>query len=799
MVQVYPNGPKVLVRAAGDTAGAEPGARSRGPRGPYKKGETAKSAGAGAKTQDSAAPVKRVMDYSAIVAAASTAQSAQSAAALAVSRIVKPSTIKATPKPTPSYIPYDSLGPVVPRPAPVISQKQLEFRMARTKRIAEENEAKKAVEDLKNVKRVMEDVKMKETLRKHLDAQPGSVVMIQRFGSLKEESYTCVSQLWGSDDSLLERWSMSEYPPELYWEYMLSEDDFRERGFSIVINASTVDTVQVYGLNPLEKESAGTSLLKKIVDSSFVIFCGKMPIIKADVIMIVNSEAVSGLMIGKQLSKLKVHHEHNYFLVAFSNNALFIPEPPDVPEPVYLAPPPLPLPQSLAMNYSQVGGSAVYDTPGIPGNIPYYHSTEQEQCLNDNDAAALLFARSFATMAPSLSVPEKVRTHGPNRVTQHESDQYEHSFHRSNSEGASGDHIEYGSSKSKRKLEKEEAKKLKKKSYDSKPTHEPKPEYKSTEVRSISSSSANIFGDAPDTYVSTNQKKKANKGNMPPNAGKSSNAAVSTYTSKSTDNGNNNNYSHNSNSNSNNNKNNSNSNNNKSNDSYNNNNYSSNNNHSNNNNINKATSSSSSSSSSSRSNSSSSAKGYEAPRDKRSNDDHNNYQGKKRKLSSLESDVRGFDNQRRDSSVPGHEGYSRSVPRQGEKEPYRNREPVRAVPEPPKSRPEAHIEYYKGAEERSRECSREHSSGPQNVPRNNLVAPLEFPKRDTHNSPHNRPPEPPKKQKLCHFFPKGTCKYGATCHNIHEVADIDVSGRGGYVPPPSPYDQYVQQHRSSRY
>jgi DNA-directed RNA polymerase subunit H (RpoH/RPB5) len=797
MVQVYPNGPKVLVRAAGDTAGAEPGARPRGPRGPYKKGETAKgaSAGAGAKTQDSAAPVKRVMDYSAIVAAASTAQSAQSAAALAVSRIVKPSTIKITPKPTPSYIPYDSLGPVVPRPPPVVSQKQLEFRMARTKRIAEENEAKKAVEDLKNVKRVMEDVKMKETIRKHLDAQPGSVVMIQRFGSLKEESYTCVSQLWGSDNSLMERWSMSEYPPELYWEYMLSEDDFRERGFSIVINASTVDTVQVYGLNPLEKESAGTSLLKKIVDSSFVIFCGQMPIIKADVIMIVNSEAVSGLMIGKQLSKLKVHHEHNYFLVAFSKNALFTPEPPDVPEPVYLAPPPLPLPQSLAINYSQVGGSAVYDTPSIPGNIPYYHPTEQEQCLNDNDAAALLFARSFTTMAPSLSVPEKVRTHVPDRVTQHESDQYESSFHRSSSEGVSGDHNEYSSSsESKRKLERDETKKMKKKTYDSKPTHEPKPEYKPTEARSNSSSSANIYGDAPDTYVSTNQKKKANKGNMPPNAGKSSNAGLSTYTSESTDNGNNNNYSHNS-SNSKNNKNSSNSNSNSNSNNFNKSNHSNN----SNNNYNSINNNNTNSKSSSSSSSSSSAKGYEAPRDKRSNNDHNEYQGKKRKLSSLESDVRGIDNQRRDTSVPGHEGYSRSVPRQGEKEPYRHREPVRAVPEPPKSRPEAHIEYYKGAEERSRERSREHSSGPQNVPRPNLVAPLEFPKRNTHNSPHNRPPEPPKKPKLCHFFPKGTCKYGATCHNIHEAPDIDISGRGGYVPPPSPYDQYVQQHRNSRY
>ena len=153
--------------------------------------------------------------------------------------------------------------------------------------------------------------------------------------------------------------------------------------------------------------------------------------------------------------------------------------------------------------------------------------------------------------------------------------------------------------------------------------------------------------------------------------------------------------------------------------------------------------------------------------------------------------MRGFDSQRRDSSVPGHESYPRTAPRHGEKEPYRHREPVRAVPEPPKSRQEAHTEYFR-LEDRSRERSREHSGGPQNGLRNNHVAPLEFPKKNTHKSPHKRPPEPPIKPKICTFFPKGTCKYGATCHNIHEAPQFDMGGRGAYVPPPSPYDQYAQ-------
>ena len=83
MVREYPNGPLILVRAegagGGDVGGvtlAEQRVKSRGPRGPYKKSEIATTSSASTKANDSAAPLKRVMDYNAIVAAASTAQSA---------------------------------------------------------------------------------------------------------------------------------------------------------------------------------------------------------------------------------------------------------------------------------------------------------------------------------------------------------------------------------------------------------------------------------------------------------------------------------------------------------------------------------------------------------------------------------------------------------------------------------------------------------------------------------------------------------------------------------------------------
>ena len=749
MIQEYPNGPRTLVRAEGVTL-AEQKAKAKVVRGPYKKSETAK------KPSDSTAPVKRVMDYNAIVAAASTAQSA---AALAVSRIIQPPN-KTISKTTPNYIQYDSTGPPVARAPLAISDKQLEFRIARTKRIAEENEAKKAAEGLKSIKRVMEDVVMKETLRKHIDAQPRSVVMIQRFGSLKEESYTCVSQLWGNDSSLIERWSLSEYPPELYWEYMVSEDDFKERGFSIVINASTVDTVQVYGLNPLEKESAGTSLLKKIVDSSFVIFCGQMPTIKADVIMIVNSEAVSGRMIAKQLSKLKVHHEHNYFLVAFSKKALFTLEPPEIIEPVYAAPLP------VSVSYSHVGGSGLHGSPPLPPNNQYYPPPppEPEQYFNENDAAALSFARSFTSIAPGVSLPKKAPTaptHATDRIAHNSNDHTEGSFHRSKSEDGNRDHDDYSpSNKSKRKLEKEEAKR--KIRHESKEPFDLKTKPKPNEVRSSSSniygdapdnyvsqknkgkdksasyegskevrsSGSNVYGDAPNTYVNKNQKTK----------GKGNSTGVSDYTSKSSDRDN---SSHNK----------------------------------------------SSNSSNSSSRSSSSAKGYDGSRDKRKNDDRHKHESKsefkKRKLSSSVDDDRGFDNQHRNSA---QDGYSR---RHNDKEPYRgHKEPgVRAPSEPSYPRQDTHTEHSRGT-------LREFSGPPLIIPRSSLVAPLEFPpKRSNHNSPHSRPPEPLKKRTVCTFFLQGNCTYGSGCRNLHEPPQFETSGRGSYVPPPSPYDQYMQRSR----
>lgn len=211
-------------------------------------------------------------------------------------------------------------------------EKQAEFKAERLrKRQAEEDERRYSDTTVSAppAHHVVEDIIMKERLRRVLEYQPDCYIMIQHFGSLVEQVFTFISQLWGRNKSLAECWKSSESLPELHWEYMLSENDFRERGFNIVINDSTAESMQVFGLDPLIRDSAGTSLLKTIVDSSFAIFCGQVPVakMKTDVIMIVHADAVSGKSIGKQLTACNVHYESSYFLVAFSRNSLLTPQP----------------------------------------------------------------------------------------------------------------------------------------------------------------------------------------------------------------------------------------------------------------------------------------------------------------------------------------------------------------------------------------------------------------------------------------------------------------------------------------
>jgi Zinc finger C-x8-C-x5-C-x3-H type (and similar) len=331
-------------------------------------------------TPKEAVPVKKTMTYGSIVAAATAKAAAVAAAAKAAAvtaaasaaiaaknNYVKKS-INVTSKVSESSA-YSEARRPLKNP-----EKQAEFKAARLKKLQAASELTNAeaaqIEAVKK-KHEFDDVVMKLKLQRYLQYQKDSTVMLQCFGSLLEEAFTCVSQLWGNDHSLMDRWSQSESLPKLHWEYMLSEDDFKSRGFTIVINPSTVDTVQVFGLDPLEKESAGSSVLRMVVDSAFAIFCGQVPSMKTDVVMLVHGEASSGRSIGKQLAAMNIHHEFCYYLVAFSRNALFTEEPVRVPSPPPLPPveqPPPPPPlfsqhMNVTPSFSMVQNNLQYRPP----------------------------------------------------------------------------------------------------------------------------------------------------------------------------------------------------------------------------------------------------------------------------------------------------------------------------------------------------------------------------------------------------------------------------------------------------
>jgi hypothetical protein len=330
-------------------------------------------------TPKETAPVKKTMTYGSIVAAATAKAAAVAAAAKAAAVTASASAAIAAKnnymKKSISVAPkvYENSTYTEARQPLKNPEKQAEFKAARLKKLQAASELTNAeAAQLEAVKKKHEfdDFVMKVKLQRYLQYQKDSAVMLQCFGSLLEEAFTCVSQLWGNDRSLMDRWSQSESLPKLHWEYMLSEDDFRSRGFTIVINPSTVDTVQVFGLDPLEKESAGSSVLRMVVDSAFAIFCGQVPSMKTDVVMLVHGEASSGRSIGKQLAAMNVHHEFCYYLVAYSRNALFTdepvraPSPPPLP-PVQQPPPPPPShPMSIAPSFSMMQNNLQYRPPG---------------------------------------------------------------------------------------------------------------------------------------------------------------------------------------------------------------------------------------------------------------------------------------------------------------------------------------------------------------------------------------------------------------------------------------------------
>jgi hypothetical protein len=329
-------------------------------------------------TPREAAPVKKTMTYGSIVAAATAKAAAVAAAAKAAAVTASASAAIAAKnnymKKSISVAPkvYENSTYTEARQPLKNPEKQAEFKAARLKKLQAATELTNAeAAQLEAVKKKHEfdDFVMKVKLQRYLENQKDSAVMLQCFGSLLEEAFTCVSQLWGNDHSLMDRWSHCESLPKLHWEYMLSEDDFRSRGFTIVINPSTVDTVQIFGLDPLEKESAGSSVLRMVVDSAFAIFCGQVPSMKTDVVMLVHGEASSGRSIGKQLAAMNIHHEFCYYLVAYSRSALFTeepvraPSPPPLP-PVQQPPPPPPShPMSIAPSFSMMQNNLQYRQP----------------------------------------------------------------------------------------------------------------------------------------------------------------------------------------------------------------------------------------------------------------------------------------------------------------------------------------------------------------------------------------------------------------------------------------------------
>ena len=224
-------------------------------------------------------------------------------------------------------------------------QLQEEYKAQRLKAKQDEAERLKAEEDIRkdkaNFSKTVDDVKMKNKIKELVSSRPNNVVMIQKFGSLNEEVFTCISQVWGSNRNLLNRWETSSTIPGLFWEYLVSATDFKNRGFNININLSSIDKIQIFGLDPLEADSSGAALLRHIVDSSYAVFCGQSPSSFVDVVMIVNSQGLAGVSICEQLGAMNIYSDAGYYLVAFSKNSLFAPPPQAVIPPPVVVPVPI--------------------------------------------------------------------------------------------------------------------------------------------------------------------------------------------------------------------------------------------------------------------------------------------------------------------------------------------------------------------------------------------------------------------------------------------------------------------------
>ena len=250
----------------------------------------------------------------------------------------------------------------------MIIQKEKQEKADRMK--AEEANKEKAA-----LSKAIDDAKINQKVRE-IKSSSNNVVMIQKFGSLNEEAYTCISQLWGGNRSLFERWRTSRTIPGLYWEYLLSADDFQSRGFSININKSNFGKIQVFDLDPVEVDTAGAALLRHIVDSSYAVFCGQTPIPTVDVVMIVNSQGLAGISICEQLHSMNIYSNAAYYLVAFSMNSLFAPKP--IPEPVIVS---SIIPKQISGPPGEIRGIGCYSYPQGMDRAPTHYRTATVQPL----------------------------------------------------------------------------------------------------------------------------------------------------------------------------------------------------------------------------------------------------------------------------------------------------------------------------------------------------------------------------------------------------------------------------------
>ena len=320
-------------------------------------------------------------------------------------------------------------------------QLQEEYKAQRLKAKQDEAERLKAEEDIRkdkaNFSKTVDDVKMKNKIKELVSSRPNNVVMIQKFGSLNEEVFTCISQVWGSNRNLLNRWETSSTIPGLFWEYLVSATDFKNRGFTININLSSIDKIQIFDLDPLEADSSGAALLRHIVDSSYAVFCGQSPSSFVDVVMIVNSQGLAGVSICEQLGAMNIYSDAGYYLVAFSKNSLFapppqavIPPPVVVPVPIIshkpqgpppairgsgnfmdpqiMIPPPIQYNTNLAPPQYQMPGMPYntnnvlpqYHMPGMPYNSHFLHPVTQ---INESAAYPETTAQYLRDVSNSIS------------------------------------------------------------------------------------------------------------------------------------------------------------------------------------------------------------------------------------------------------------------------------------------------------------------------------------------------------------------------------------------------------------